>query len=205
MPGAPVVVGREHLRDGILQAVIVNSKNANVATSQGGVEDSKRICELVAAQCGIEPGLVLPSSTGVIGRRLPMDVIKRGCATLVKDFGKTERHIENFARSIMTTDTRPKRVSASLDGATILGIAKGAGMIEPNMATMLCYFATDAAPRSKQRSVTGDAWMPTISPRPRACASSPMSISSGGRGFEGGRLYCSRGVRFPVPFFAPAV
>ncbi len=145
MPGAPVVVGREHLRDGILQAVIVNSKNANVATSQGGVEDSKRICELVAAQCGIEPGLVLPSSTGVIGRRLPMDVIKRGCATLVKDFGKTERHIENFARSIMTTDTRPKWVSASLDGATILGIAKGAGMIEPNMATMLCYFATDAA------------------------------------------------------------
>jgi glutamate N-acetyltransferase/amino-acid N-acetyltransferase len=145
MPGAPVVVGREHLRDGILQAVIVNSKNANVATSQRGVEDSKRICELVAAQCGIEPGLVLPSSTGVIGRRLPMDVIKRGCATLVKDFGKTERHIENFARSIMTTDTRPKWVSASLDGATILGIAKGAGMIEPNMATMLCYFATDAA------------------------------------------------------------
>jgi glutamate N-acetyltransferase/amino-acid N-acetyltransferase len=145
MPGAPVVVGREHLRDGILQAVIVNSKNANVATSQRGVEDSKRICELVAAQCGIEPGLVLPSSTGVIGRRLPMDVIKRGCATMVKDFGKTERHIENFARSIMTTDTRPKWVSASLDGATILGIAKGAGMIEPNMATMLCYFATDAA------------------------------------------------------------
>ncbi len=145
MPGAPVVVGREHLRDGILQAVIVNSKNANVATSQRGVEDSKRICELVAAQCGIEPGLVLPSSTGVIGRRLPMEVIKRGCATLVKDFGKTERHIENFARSIMTTDTRPKWVSASLDGATILGIAKGAGMIEPNMATMLCYFATDAA------------------------------------------------------------
>ena len=145
MPGAPVVVGREHLRAGILQAVIVNSKNANVATSQRGVEDSKRICELVAAQCGIEPGLVLPSSTGVIGRRLPMDVIKRGCATLVKDFGKTERHIENFARSIMTTDTRPKWVSASLDGATVLGIAKGAGMIEPNMATMLCYFATDAA------------------------------------------------------------
>ncbi len=145
MPGAPVVVGREHLRDGILQAVIVNSKNANVATKQRGVEDSKRICELVAAQCGIEPELVLPSSTGVIGRRLPMDVIVRGCATLVKDFGKTERHIENFARSIMTTDTRPKWVSAKLEGATILGIAKGAGMIEPNMATMLCYFATDGA------------------------------------------------------------
>lgn len=145
MPGAPVLVGREHLRDGMLQAVIVNSKNANVATRQRGVEDSRKICELVAAQCGIDAGLVLPSSTGIIGRRLPMDVIVRGCATLREDFGKTERHIENFARSIMTTDTRPKWVSAEVDGATILGIAKGAGMIEPNMATMLCYFATDAA------------------------------------------------------------
>jgi len=145
MPGAPVIVGREHLRNGILQAIIVNSKNANVATMQRGVEDSRKICELVAAQCGIEPELVLPSSTGVIGRRLPMDVIESGCATLREDFGKTERHIESFAGSIMTTDTRPKWVSATVGGATILGIAKGAGMIEPNMATMLCYFATDAA------------------------------------------------------------
>lgn len=150
MPGAPVLVGKEHLRDGLLQAVIVNSKNANVATEQRGVEDSKRICELVAAQCGIDPGLVLPSSTGVIGLRLPMDVIAKGCATLKEDFGKTERHIENFARSIMTTDTRPKWVSAVVEGATILGIAKGAGMIEPNMATMLSYFATDAAVPSSQ-------------------------------------------------------
>lgn len=145
MPGAPVIVGREHLQDGLLQAVIVNSKNANVATMQRGVEDSRRICELVAGQCGIEPRLVLPSSTGVIGKRLPMDVIVRGCATLRTDFGKTERHIENFAGSIMTTDTRPKWASAEVDGATILGIAKGAGMIEPHMATMLCYFVTDAA------------------------------------------------------------
>ncbi len=150
MPGAPVLVGKEHLRDGLLQAVIVNSKNANVATEQRGVEDSKRICELVAAQCGIDPGLVLPSSTGVIGLRLPMDVMAKGCATLKEDFGKTERHIENFARSIMTTDTRPKWVSAVVEGATILGIAKGAGMIEPNMATMLSYFATDAAVPSSQ-------------------------------------------------------
>ena len=73
MPGAPVLVGREHLRDGRLQAVIVNSKNANVATMQQGVEDSRRICRLVAESCGIAPELVLPSSTGVIGRRLPME------------------------------------------------------------------------------------------------------------------------------------
>jgi glutamate N-acetyltransferase / amino-acid N-acetyltransferase len=144
MPGAPVVVGREHLRDGMLQAIIVNSKNANVATRQQGIEDSKKICRLVAESCGIDERMVLPSSTGVIGRRLPMATIIEGCRTLKQDFGKTERHAEDFARAIMTTDTRRKVVSARIGGATLLGTAKGAGMIEPNMATMLCYFITDA-------------------------------------------------------------
>ena len=145
MPGAPVLVGKEHIRKGLLQAVIVNSKNANVATEQRGIEDSRKICRLVADSCRIETEMVLPSSTGVIGRRLPMEIITEGCKTLELDFGKTELHIENFSRSIMTTDTRPKQASARVGSATILGIAKGAGMIEPNMATMLCYFVTDAA------------------------------------------------------------
>lgn len=144
MPGAPVIVGREHLRDGRLQAVIVNSKNANVATEQRGVEDSRTICRLVAQQCGIDEELVLPSSTGVIGRRLPMEIIARGCETLKQEFGRTEQHAELFARSIMTTDTRPKRISARVGSATLFAVAKGAGMIEPNMATMLSYFMTDA-------------------------------------------------------------
>jgi len=156
MPGAPILVGREHLRNGELQAVIVNSKNANVATGPQGAEDSRRICRLVAQACGIEVGLVLPSSTGVIGRRLPIETIARGCATVGTDFGKTEHHIDSFARSIMTTDTRRKLVSARVGGATVLGIAKGAGMIEPNMATMLCYFMTDAeiTPGSLQPMLT---------------------------------------------------
>jgi glutamate N-acetyltransferase/amino-acid N-acetyltransferase len=144
MPGAPVLVGREHLKDGLLQAVIVNSKNANVATEKQGLEDSITICRLVAESCGLEPGMVLPSSTGVIGRLLPMAVIAEACKGVKQDFGGSEQNIEAFARSIMTTDTRPKWVSAKVGGATILGIAKGAGMIEPNMATMLCYFVTDA-------------------------------------------------------------
>lgn len=144
MPGAPVLVGKEHLRNGLLQAVIVNSKNANVATEQRGIEDSRKICRLVAESCGIETEMVLPSSTGVIGRRLPMDIITDGCKTLKQEFGNTAHHVENFAKSIMTTDTRRKLISARVGGATILGIAKGAGMIEPNMATMLCYFMTDA-------------------------------------------------------------
>ena len=144
MPGAPVIVGKEHIANGQLQAIIVNSKNANVATKIKGIEDSKHICELVAKHCQIDTEMVLPSSTGVIGQRLPMDIIVQGCKTLANDFGKTEAHIENFAKSIMTTDTRPKWISAKIGDITLLGIAKGAGMIEPNMATMLCYFVSDA-------------------------------------------------------------
>jgi len=117
---------------------------------QGGIEDSKRICSLVAESCNIETEMVLPSSTGVIGRRLPMEIIIEGCKTLKQDFGKTKQHIKNFSRSIMTTDTRPKIASARIGKATLLGIAKGSGMIEPNMATMLCYFMTDADISSKQ-------------------------------------------------------
>lgn len=150
MPGAPVLVGREHLKNGLLQAVIVNSKNANVATGQQGLEDSITICRLVAESCGLEPGLVLPSSTGVIGRRLPMEIIVEACKKVKQDFGKTEQHVKAFARSIMTTDTRPKWISAKVGGATLLGIAKGSGMIEPNMATMFCAFVTDAMIASDQ-------------------------------------------------------
>jgi glutamate N-acetyltransferase/amino-acid N-acetyltransferase len=150
MPGAPVLVGREHLKNGLLQVVIVNSKNANVATGEQGLEDSITICRLVAESCGVEPGLVLPLSTGVIGRRLPMETIAEACKKVKQDFGKTEQHVEAFARSIMTTDTRPKWISAKVGGATLLGIAKGSGMIEPNMATMLCTFVTDAKIASDQ-------------------------------------------------------
>ena len=144
MPGAPVIVGKEHIAEGKLQAIIVNSKNANVATELKGIEDSRQICDLVAKQSGIEANMVLPSSTGVIGVRLPMETIIKGCETLVNDFGKSEAHIEAFAKSIMTTDTRPKWISAKVGSATLFGVAKGAGMIEPNMATMLCYFVSDA-------------------------------------------------------------
>lgn len=145
MPGAPVVVGKEHIQDGLLQAIIVNSKNANTATGQKGIEDARTICRWVGEACGISPDLVLPSSTGVIGRYLLMEKIETACQTLQADFGTTPQHVENFARSIMTTDTYPKWVSGTLGSATILAVAKGAGMIEPNMATMLSYLMTDAA------------------------------------------------------------
>lgn len=144
MPGAPIIVGRKHLSDGLLQAVIVNSKNANVATELKGVQDSEEICNIVAEACSLAPNLVLPSSTGVIGKRLPMSIIRDGCRNLKASFQATGDAVQAFAESIMTTDTRPKKMSAQVGSATILGIAKGAGMIEPNMATMLAYFVTDA-------------------------------------------------------------
>lgn len=144
MPGAPVLVGREHVRDGRLQAVIVNSKNANVATEHRGIEDSRMICRLVAAGCGIDTQLVLPSSTGVIGRYLPMDQITRACARVNEWLSEEVTAMEAFARAIMTTDTRPKWYSAAAGKARIFAVAKGSGMIAPNMATMLSYMVTDA-------------------------------------------------------------
>ena len=137
-------MGKENLVDGLLQAIIVNSKNANVATGARGIRDSKTLCQWVAEIFDIAPQLVLPSSTGVIGQYLVMERFKNACHTLAFGFRATPQHIEDFARSIMTTDTRPKWASATINGATLLGVAKGAGMIEPNMATMLCYFMTDA-------------------------------------------------------------
>ncbi|MGH1471887.1 MAG: bifunctional glutamate N-acetyltransferase/amino-acid acetyltransferase ArgJ [Cellvibrionaceae bacterium] len=145
MPGAPVVIGKKHIKDGSLQAIIVNSKNANVATDAAGEQDSLTICELSAQACSLQVDAILPSSTGVIGKRLPMDIIKKGCLSIAEEFGKTEQHVLDFAESIMTTDTRKKMISAKVGDATLLGIAKGAGMIEPDMATMLSYFTTDAA------------------------------------------------------------
>ncbi|MBI4499436.1 MAG: bifunctional glutamate N-acetyltransferase/amino-acid acetyltransferase ArgJ [Chloroflexi bacterium] len=140
--GAPIVVGREHIADGRLQAVVVNSKNANVATGQQGIANAREICALVAAELGIAPEEVFPSSTGVIGRQLPMDRIRTGIAGLRSELKPD--NLEATARAIMTTDTRPKMRSLRVGDAVLFGMCKGAGMIEPNMATMLAYFYTDA-------------------------------------------------------------
>jgi glutamate N-acetyltransferase/amino-acid N-acetyltransferase len=141
--GHPVTVGREHLRGGRLTTVVVNSKNANVATGPQGLADSREICRLVAAEVGVPSAWVLPCSTGVIGRPLPMDRIRtalRGLGAELRPGG-----LEGFARAIMTTDTRPKMRCARVGHAVLAGCCKGSGMIEPNMATMLAFFFTDAA------------------------------------------------------------
>jgi glutamate N-acetyltransferase/amino-acid N-acetyltransferase len=150
-PGAPVLVGRRRLDEPRLGAVLVNNKISNVC-APGGVEASERLCAAAAAALGLAPGEVLPSSTGVIGWRLPVDAmaaaLPRAVAALQADT------ILAAADGIMTTDLYPKVRRADLPGgAAIVGIAKGAGMIEPNLATMLVYLLTDAAvPREVLRA-----------------------------------------------------
>jgi glutamate N-acetyltransferase/amino-acid N-acetyltransferase len=141
-PGAPVIVGREHIADGFVQALVINSKNANVATGQQGIDDAIAMCRAAASELDIDFRDVLPFSTGVIGRRLPVEKICAGLKGM-----RAELQPDNLAlaaEAIMTTDKYPKYTSCRVGSATVAGIAKGAGMIEPNMATMLAYIMTDA-------------------------------------------------------------
>lgn len=141
-PGAPVIVGREHIADGFVQALVINSKNANVAMGQAGIDHALETCRIVAEELGIEPRDVLPFSTGVIGRPLPMDKICTGLRGIRDEL--KPNNLALAAQAIMTTDKYPKYISRQIGPATISGIAKGAGMIEPNMATMLVYLMSDA-------------------------------------------------------------
>ncbi|MGH2493788.1 MAG: bifunctional glutamate N-acetyltransferase/amino-acid acetyltransferase ArgJ [Ktedonobacteraceae bacterium] len=142
---APVMVCQERLRAGKAQAVIVNSGNANCATGELGLLNAYRMTEFVAQKLGLENELALCSSTGIIGRQLPIEKIQAGVPAieLSTDGGNA------FSEAIMTTDTRPKRIALEfeLDGHMVRlgGVTKGAGMIYPNMATMLCYLTTDTA------------------------------------------------------------
>jgi glutamate N-acetyltransferase/amino-acid N-acetyltransferase len=141
-PGAPVLLGRETIRGGRLRAIFANSKVSNVATGEQGLEYARRMAAAAAAEVGSTPDKVLVSSTGVIGVRLPIEIIERGVQGMSADLG-----VDPIvgAEGIMTTDTHPKALSLSVGDATITWVAKGSGMIEPNMATMLVYVFTDAA------------------------------------------------------------
>ncbi len=141
-PGAPVIVGRKHIADGFAQALIINSKNANVATGQQGIDDAIETCRIAGEELAIDPYDVLPFSTGVIGRPLPMEKIRAGLRGIRGEL--KPNNLELAAEAIMTTDMYPKFISERVGSAVIAGIAKGAGMIEPNMATMLVYLMTDA-------------------------------------------------------------
>jgi glutamate N-acetyltransferase/amino-acid N-acetyltransferase len=141
-PGAPVVLGREIIGAGRLRAIIVNSKVSNVATGEVGLLNARRMAAAAAREVGTTPDRVLVSSTGVIGVPLPIEKIEAGIAGLSVQLQDDPMV---GAEGIMTTDTHPKALSLSAGDAVITIVAKGAGMIEPNMATMLCYIFTDAA------------------------------------------------------------
>lgn len=141
-PGAPVILGRETIGGGVLRAIIANSKVSNVATGAAGVENARRMARAAASELGTEASRVLVSSTGVIGVPLPIEKIEAGVMGMSAEL---QGDPMVGAEGIMTTDTHPKALSASVGGATITWVAKGSGMIEPNMATMLSYIFTDAA------------------------------------------------------------
>jgi glutamate N-acetyltransferase/amino-acid N-acetyltransferase len=142
--GAPVVVGREHLADGFAQTLVINSKNANVATGQRGIETAQAIARMVADELGVSPQDVIPSSTGVIGHQLPLEKFRQAIVGTLRHELQPNA-LGMAAQAIMTTDTRPKLIARQVGKAVLAGMAKGAGMIEPNMATMLSFLLTDAA------------------------------------------------------------
>jgi len=144
---APVTVAREHLAKTAPRALLINTGFANAGTGAPGLEDARACCAALAPQLNCRTEEVLPFSTGVIGERLPRDRVIAGLPLCLKNL--SEDGWSEAARGIMTTDTVPKGSSRQfrIDGKiiTVTGIAKGAGMIRPDMATMLAFVATDAA------------------------------------------------------------
>lgn len=144
---APVLIGIKRMRRGVIQAVVVASGNANACTGARGMRDAEAACREAGRRLGIDPNLVFPSSTGVIGVPLPMENVREGIRKAVE--GLSPAHFNQAAEAILTTDRFLKVVSTSFrirgKKATLAGMTKGSGMIAPRMATMLAYLLTDAA------------------------------------------------------------
>lgn len=154
---APVQIAKQHLAASACRYLVINTGNANAGTGQQGLRNAEATCESLAQLAGVDVKAILPFSTGVIGEPLPVEKIKKALPEALACL--SESAWEAAATGIMTTDTRPKAASRQLQLAgktiTVTGIAKGAGMIKPNMATMLGYIATDAA-------VAGDVIQPLL-------------------------------------------
>ena len=146
---APVQLAKKHITQSSPRALLVNSGNANAGTGEEGMKNAVQCCELLAAEIGCNKSEILPYSTGVIGEQLPVQVFKTAISSCVKNLSADADAWQRAARAIMTTDTVPKLCSAKVDIAgsevVITGMAKGAGMIRPDMATMLAFIATDAS------------------------------------------------------------
>ena len=156
---APVLYDRETVKGGRIQAILANSGCANACTGEEGLKDARLSALVTAGELGIDPKLVLVASTGVIGRRLPMDRLLGGMKAAKAALGRGFAYGLAAEKAVMTTDTKPKQaaVECTVGGKKVVigGMSKGSGMIEPNMATMLGFITTDAAvsPRLLKRAL----------------------------------------------------
>ena len=144
--GAPLIVTRKHLKNGKAQAIVINSGIANVCTGEKGIKDAEEMAKAAGNELGIDANNVIVASTGLIGAFLPMDKIRKGIKGIKNELGISP----NAAVAIMTTDKIKKEIAVRVDNFTIGAIAKGSGMIHPNMATMLCFITTDAKMPNKK-------------------------------------------------------
>ncbi|MGD0205435.1 MAG: bifunctional glutamate N-acetyltransferase/amino-acid acetyltransferase ArgJ [Dehalococcoidia bacterium] len=146
---APILLCQKHLADGRAQAIVANSGCANACTGEEGLREAYDMAQLTAVKLGIQPENVLVASTGVIGSFLPMDRVRSAIGEVVL----SSKGGDDLARAIMTTDTAPKQIAIRFDCQgrryTLGGVAKGAGMIHPHLATMLCFLTTDAPARQE--------------------------------------------------------
>ena len=167
---APVKIGREHLAEsaGRIRAVVVNSGNANACTGRQGDKDARRMCQFAAGVAGCQEWEVLPSSTGIIGRLMPMAKVERGIVDAGQYLGNSLEHALLFADAILTTDTKRKGAAVEFkvgrQTVTLAGVCKGSGMIGPRLAlkakhaTMLAYLTTDVkVPRAALASLLAEA------------------------------------------------
>ena len=180
-PGAPVIVGRQRLGEPRLGAILINNKISNVC-APGGVAASEAVCAAAAGHLGLAPTDVLPCSTGVIGWGLPVEAMTAALPQAVAALAPGD--ILPAAEGIVTTDLYPKIRRADLAGGAIVGIAKGAGMIEPNLATMLVYVLTDlAVPRETLRAmlsrVTGETFNRISIDSDTSTSDTVVAVSSG--------------------------
>lgn len=140
--GAPVILGRELIQSGKAQAFFITSGISNVATGNEGLQNARQEMKVMGQELGIKPELVLPNATGVIGVQLPMEKILKAIPGCKSELGTD--NWEASAEAIMTTDTKIKLARKQVGNSVLIGMAKGAGMMEPNMATMLSFWVTDA-------------------------------------------------------------
>ena len=146
---AAVEVCRQHVKSAMVEAVVVNSGNANACTGQVGLKNAISMCKMTAVEIDTDPHKVLVASTGIIGEQLPIGKINKGIAKAIGELSASAKSGLDFAKAIMTTDTKPKQaikqIEVSGKKVLIAGAVKGAGMIGPNMATTLCFITTDVA------------------------------------------------------------